>query len=78
MSESVNSWCLFENGNPSARHLLDVLLPLLEALSRAPDVRPVLSASFDMAGWFRRRRARAEALRPLASATVTPAHSAPM
>jgi hypothetical protein len=78
VSESVNSWCLFDNGNPSARHLLDVLLPLLEALSRAPDVRPVLSASFDMAGWFRRRRARAEALRPLASATVTPAHSAPM
>jgi uncharacterized protein HemY len=63
----------------SARHLLGVLLPLLEALSRAPDVRPVLSASFDMAGWFRRRRrARAEAPRALAIAVVTPAHSAPM
>ena len=37
------------------RHLLSVILPLLEALSRAPDVRPVLQAAFDMAGWFGRR-----------------------
>lgn len=38
-----------------SRHLLGVLLPLLEALSRAPDVRPVLQSHFDMAGWFGRR-----------------------
>lgn len=39
----------------ACRHLLGVILPLLVALSRARDVRPVLHATFDMAGWFGRR-----------------------
>ncbi|KAK9839705.1 hypothetical protein WJX81_007183 [Elliptochloris bilobata] len=42
-------------GSPNDGHLLGVILPLLEALSRARDVRPVLQATFDMAGWFGRR-----------------------
>ena len=37
------------------RQLLTVLLPMLESLSRVPDVRPCLAAKYGMASWFAER-----------------------
>eukprot|EP00271_Cylindrocystis_brebissonii_P001117 TRINITY_DN113_c0_g1_i1.p1 TRINITY_DN113_c0_g1~~TRINITY_DN113_c0_g1_i1.p1 ORF type:complete len:343 (-),score=57.50 TRINITY_DN113_c0_g1_i1:1699-2727(-) len=45
----------FTGHHPEDRQLLDVLLPLLEALSVEPDVRPVLERRFHMPTWFRNR-----------------------
>ena len=38
--------------HPLASHLLRGVLPLLEALAAAPDVRPPLAARFAMASWL--------------------------
>ncbi|GBG69756.1 hypothetical protein CBR_g4587 [Chara braunii] len=45
----------FTGEQPEDRQLLDVLLPLLENLSRHQDVRPVLQDRFRMPVWFRNR-----------------------
>ncbi len=45
--------CVPYRGSATDTALLGVILPLLEALSHAPDVRPLLRRRFGMPGWFR-------------------------
>jgi hypothetical protein len=71
-------------GDPDDRLLGEAVLPLLQTLAAAPDVRPLLERRFDMSSWFVRhgypaslwarpaRRALA-APKPAAPATPSPA-----
>ncbi|GAQ90057.1 hypothetical protein KFL_005940020 [Klebsormidium nitens] len=45
----------FTGEQPEDRQLLEVLLPLLESLSKQPDIRPVLLDRYRMPAWFKMR-----------------------
>lgn len=42
-------------GCPYDNQLFQVVMPILQSLAVAPDVRPILAATFDMDAWFRQR-----------------------